>query len=122
MVETPDPCLAGKGCNQHCRQGRDCPAHTMPAKVTNVRRIHPHIHARDDAWLTTPAQLERTEDERTGRVLSVYDAIGTTGQVIAVLLTIVIVGIASGYVATRWGDTIGSAITSALQAWGRVWT
>jgi hypothetical protein len=139
MNFTADTCLKNGTCNQHCNQGRSCPRvaeHAAQviskmetinqgakvAHVGNVRRIHPHIHARDDAWLTTPGQLERTEDERTGRVLTVYDALGTTGQVVALLLTIIIVGIASGYAATRWGDTIAHHVWQALQAWGRVWT
>lgn len=144
MSLTPDTCLTHGVCNQHCHQGRTCPrvagAQRAPmptrvitlstptggaatvAKVGNVHRLPVALHAQPDAWLTTPGQLERTDDEREGRVLTVYDALGTTGQVVALLLTIIIVGISSGYVATRWGDDIGHYVYQALLAWGRVWT
>ncbi len=100
------------------------------AHVGNVRAIHPHLHERDDAWLTTPGQLQRTEDERTGRAATVleYFAIG-----FAVVFTVLISAIGGIAIYAMWGDAIFSGIgnaasaawqfiTSPLLVWGRVWT
>lgn len=96
----------------------------------NVRPIHPHLHARDDAWLTTPGQLARTEDEREGRAATVLEYFAIA---FAVVFTVLIASVGGIAIYAMWGDAIFSSIgnaaraawqfvTSTLLAWGRVWT
>ena len=157
MIETPDPCLAGKGCNQHCNQGDYCPltnphaaqearmrdaraaapmAASPGVKVANIGKARPAlphppgIHLEQARHTPMPkitgnrqagrqADDERAAEEREGRVDT---ALETVFMVMVALFTVMVVGIGSGYIYTRWGDAIGSAITNTLLAWGRVWT
>jgi hypothetical protein len=137
---TPDPCLAGKGCNQHCSQGDYCPqtnphaarmARMRDAQGSNVRYIHAHPDAAfapfaplTDEQLTTPGQLARSEDEREGRVDTVLENISLA---VLVALFIVIIGVPAGFVYARWGSDIAAGLgqimqaLQALQAWEPMW-
>lgn len=136
MNFTADTCLKNGTCNQQCNQGRTCPrvaryteqvisktASTghgaKVAHVGSVRPIHPHLHARDDAWLTTPGQLERSDDERTGRVDTMLEL---GAKIIIWLVGTVIFAILAIAFTVQYGDTIVNFIWQALQALGRVWT